>query len=89
MSNYNLSLLLYQLSSPNKCKFNIDNSKFTFTWRTQVIQKLPQIRTLDEHTVCIKSYLLNAPGISVYSLIVLSCGSRVRMDLSSKEDFHP
>lgn len=45
-----------QLCSLSECKCNMDNDKFTsFTWRTQVVQMLPQIIQLDGHSSCIDS----------------------------------
>lgn len=44
---YNLRQLLYQMCSPSKCEFIMDNVKFIFTRRTELVQKFPQTITLD------------------------------------------
>lgn len=41
-----------QPCSPSKCKFDMDNFKFTSTWRT-LVQKLPQVIPLDGQVVLI------------------------------------
>lgn len=43
----------------SKCTFNMDNVKLKFTWRTQLVKILPQIMTLNEHSICINSLWFN------------------------------
>lgn len=43
----------------SKWKLNMDDVKLKCTWRTQVVQILPQIMTLNGHSICINSLCFN------------------------------
>lgn len=58
---YNFRSLLYQLCSPDMCKFKIGNVKFTFTWRTLLIHNPFQITSLGVRSTWIGSIWHNAP----------------------------
>lgn len=64
---YHLGNVLYYLCSPSKCKFGIVRFKLIFNWRTQQIQKLPQIKTLDEQL----TELIDFGTHNVYSPIII------------------